>query len=126
MSDDPLKLLLQFVDLADPQRNANENEARNAAMKACELVRQHRCRITVGSAGAGKVHSLTLLFSKHGIRPGKASAPGWCNSCGEAIDGGARVAAHSRAGATHYECRAWWADFDFASLPPDYDEDIPF
>jgi hypothetical protein len=128
MSDDPLGKLFHFVDLADPAKNPSENEARNAAMKACEVLRQVRGRLTIsrGAGSGGVVHPLAALFAKYDVRPDRAADSGWCCSCGEAYERGARIVRQYKVGATHYECRSWWAKFDFNGLPRDADDDIPF
>jgi hypothetical protein len=132
MADDDaarmLQRLLNLVDLADPARSPSEHEVASAAAMACTFVRDHRDRITFGapSPQESTVHRLVALFQQHGIRPVKAMAPTWCLACGEVISAGQLTAHHSMVGKTHYECREWWASFDFSTLPPNPGDDVAF
>lgn len=130
MTDGELaQVLRRLIDLAKLAESPNEHEAANAALKVCQIVRDHRDRIRIDGIerpSRGSVHPLTLLFTTRGIRPSKADEAKWCLCCGEVIDRGAAVAVHYRAGATHYACRGWWTDFDFSSLPPEEPDDMPF
>src|SRR5882724_2979543 len=120
--DDPKRRLKRLLELAELAASPAESEARNAAILACEILRAHKEHVAftdIGAMASGKVHHLAALFKSRGIVPNKVVAAPWCLACGDAIEHGAPSAHHARAGDTHYKCRAWWADFDFASLLPD-------
>jgi hypothetical protein len=126
--DKGLKRLFDLVDLADPDKSPNENEARNAAMKVCEFLREHRGRIALADSGRGngQTHPLTAIFQRWRVNPTKAAEAMWCLSCGEAIERGESAATQYQVGSTHYNCREWWSGFDFSGLPAGSDDDIPF
>ncbi|MGA3124318.1 MAG: DUF2786 domain-containing protein [Polyangiaceae bacterium] len=124
--DSLLERLFQLVALADPAKSPNENEARNAAMKACELLRRHQEHVAFdpGRPPRGTVHPLVAAFDEHGVIPKQVSSATWCMSCSEVIQAGSQVAWHHRVGATHMTCREWWAAYDFSKLPPEPEEDF--
>jgi hypothetical protein len=127
--DDPVQRLARLLKLVALTASTNENEARNSAMLACEILREHRDHVTFTDAPITAVHPLAALFRQHKIIPIKASAADWCIACAEAIEYGAPAAQKARVGMTHYKCRAWWAGFDFSTVPPDPfggDDEVPF
>jgi hypothetical protein len=128
-------MLDQLVKLATIPADGNHEEARNAAMKACELLRDHPTLIARRASsqdgrsghaaperrtGAATIHpdaerlrDWRINVRRKGLSDTAAATDGICADCGIAFSKGARVIELPRDDmATHFDCRAWWWTYE--------------
>jgi hypothetical protein len=128
---------------------ANENEARNAAMKACEAIYRHPAVLSGqevadegedveappyrSKGGKSDIHPKAKAFmewesfkAEHGISLIRARRYGLCVACGEPFEKGAAILEQRDVGATHAACHEWWKEYDYTGVTLPGPDDIPF
>ena len=128
--------------------SANENEARNAAIRVCTILKSHPNMLSDDepddtalaeptpyqrTGRRSEVHPNARAFLEwqefkrvHGIRLVKSPQYSLCIACGEGFQVGDPVLRQSDIGFTHPQCGEWWRDYDYSHVQLPQDDDIPF
>lgn len=139
MARNPRETLLLLVTRATSPTGKDDEEARNAAVRACELLMKHGELLAAptGSNGvsaperrsemssvhpeAARLNEWRSMLRRKSLREPRASGASLCADCGKPIRRHKEVVESRQGLATHRGCSGWWWNFE-----DDQDNDILF